>query len=248
MSVWEGKIDLSRIPEHVAVIMDGNGRWAQQRGEDRIYGHRYAVQAVRETCEICAEIGVKFLTLYTFSSENWSRPEEEVTALMELLVETIQSEVDTLMNNKIALKAFGELELLPSTCREQLALTEKMTAQNNRMQLNLALSYSSRKELVRAVRNLAAQAAEGTLNPSDIDETRVQMELLTASIPDPELLIRTSGEMRISNFLLWQLAYTELYFTPVCWPDFRKEHLVEALVDYQGRERRFGKTSAQVGF
>jgi undecaprenyl diphosphate synthase len=248
MSVWEGKIDLSRIPEHVAVIMDGNGRWAQQRGEDRIYGHRYAVQAVRETCEICAEIGVKFLTLYTFSSENWSRPEEEVTALMELLVETIQSEVDTLMNNKIALKAFGELELLPSTCREQLSLTEKMTAQNSRMQLNLALSYSSRKELVRAVRNLAAQAAEGTLNPSDIDETRVQMELLTASIPDPELLIRTSGEMRISNFLLWQLAYTELYFTPVCWPDFRKEHLVEALVDYQGRERRFGKTSAQVGF
>lgn len=234
------------IPQHLAIIMDGNGRWAQQRGQDRIYGHRYAVQAVRETCELCAELGVKYLTLYTFSSENWLRPAEEVSALMQLLVETIQSELETLMKNQISLHAFGDLDLLPEDCRVQLAQTSAQTSGNERMQLNLALSYSSRSELLMAVRTIAHEVSQGKLKPEDIDERVISGRLHTSSLPDPELLIRTSGEMRISNFLLWQLAYSELYFTPVCWPDFRKEHLRAALEDFSKRERRFGKTSAQV--
>lgn len=226
--------------------MDGNGRWAQQRGQDRIYGHRYAVQAVRETCELCAELGVKYLTLYTFSSENWKRPADEVSALMQLLVDTIKSELDTLMKNQISLHAFGDLDLLPAECREQLAVTVDQTSGNTRMQLNLALSYSSRSELLRAVRIIATDVRLGKINPEEIDEKVISERLHTSSLPDPELLIRTSGEMRISNFLLWQLAYSELYFTPVCWPDFRKEHLHAALEDFGKRERRFGKTSAQL--
>lgn len=226
--------------------MDGNGRWAQQRGQDRIFGHRYAVQAVRETCEICAELGVEYLTLFTFSSENWARPAEEVSALMQLLVDTIQSELETLMKNQISLHAFGDLDLLPVECREQLAQTAQQTAGNGRMQLNLALSYSSRSEMLRAVRAIATDVKVGKLNPEDIDENAISARLHTSALPDPELLIRTSGEMRISNFLLWQLAYSELYFTPVCWPDFRKEHLRAALEDFSKRERRFGLTSAQI--
>ncbi|MFM8786474.1 MAG: isoprenyl transferase [Bacteroidota bacterium] len=239
-------MDSILVPEHLAIIMDGNGRWAQQRGQDRIYGHRYAVQAVRETCELCAELGVKYLTLYTFSSENWARPAEEVSALMQLLVDTIQSELDTLMKNQISLHAFGDLDMLPAECREQLANTSAQTSGNTRMQLNLALSYSSRNELLHAVRAIAMEVQQGTLNPEDIDEKVISGRLQTSTLPDPELLIRTSGEMRISNFLLWQLAYAELYFTSVCWPDFRKEHLQAALEEYSKRERRFGKTSAQV--
>jgi undecaprenyl diphosphate synthase len=239
-------LDSILVPEHLAIIMDGNGRWAQQRGQDRIYGHRYAVQAVRETCELCAELGVKYLTLFTFSSENWARPAEEVSALMQLLVDTIQSELETLMKNQISLHAFGDLNLLPQECREQLEQTAHQTAGNKRMQLNLALSYSSRSELLRAVRDIADDVSLGKLNPRDIDENTISSRLHTSSLPDPELLIRTSGEMRISNFLLWQLAYSELYFTTVCWPDFRKEHLRAALENYSKRERRFGLTSAQI--
>lgn len=245
MSGQVEQIDPQRIPAHVAVIMDGNGRWAQQRGQDRIYGHRYAVQAVRETCEICAELGVKYLTLYTFSTENWSRPVAEVEALMQLLVETVQSELDTLMKNKIALHSFGDLERLPTSCREQLARTESLTASNDRMQLNLAISYSARSEILSAMQHIARAIQAKDLDPNQIDESTLTRHLHTFGMPDPDLMIRTSGEQRLSNFLLWQSAYTELYFTETCWPDFRKADFLEALKVYQQRERRFGKTSAQ---
>lgn len=245
MSGQEERIDTQRIPAHVAIIMDGNGRWAQQRGQDRIYGHRYAVQAVRETCEICAELGVKYLTLYTFSTENWSRPAVEVEALMQLLVETVQSELDTLMKNEIALHSFGDLNLLPAPCLEQLKRTEQLTSANQRMQLNLAISYSARSEILSAVKKIAEEVKAQTLNPSQIEESTLAHRLQTALMPDPDLMIRTSGEQRLSNFLLWQSAYTELYFTETCWPDFRKADFLAALQDYQQRERRFGKTSAQ---
>ena len=245
MSGQEARIDAQRIPAHVAIIMDGNGRWAQQRGQDRIYGHRYAVQAVRETCEICAELGVRYLTLYTFSTENWSRPVLEVEALMQLLVETVQSELDTLMKNKIALHSFGDLDLLPARCLEELKRTEQLTAGNQRMQLNLAISYSARSEILSAVKKIAEDVKTQKLDPNQIDESTVAQRLQTALLPDPDLMIRTSGEQRLSNFLLWQSAYTELYFTETCWPDFRKADFLAALQDYQQRERRFGKTSAQ---
>jgi undecaprenyl diphosphate synthase len=245
MSGQEARIDAQRIPAHVAIIMDGNGRWAQQRGQDRIYGHRYAVQAVRETCEICAELGVRYLTLYTFSTENWSRPVLEVEALMQLLVETVQSELDTLMKNKIALHSFGDLDLLPARCLEELKRTEQLTSANQRMQLNLAISYSARSEILSAVKKIAEDVKAQKLDPNQIDEFTVAQRLQTALLPDPDLMIRTSGEQRLSNFLLWQSAYTELYFTETCWPDFRKADFLAALQDYQQRERRFGKTSAQ---
>jgi len=239
-------IDTERLPQHIAVIMDGNGRWANSQGKHRIFGHQHGVQAVRNTAEACAELGIKHLTLYTFSTENWSRPEQEVNALMELLVATIRAETDTLMKNKIRLVAFGELSMLPAACRQQLQETIDTTKNNDELQLNLALSYSSRWELVKSVQAIAADVKSGALSIDEITEDLISKRLITADIPDPELLIRTSGEKRISNFLLWQLAYTELYFTETFWPDFEKDDLYQAIIDYQGRERRFGKTSDQI--
>lgn len=239
-------IDPERLPQHIAVIMDGNGRWANSQGQHRIFGHQNGVRAVRNTTEACAELGIKYLTLYTFSTENWARPIEEVNALMELLVATIKAETETLMKNKIRLVAFGDLSKLPASCRQQLDETIQTTRNNDRLQLNLALSYSSRWELVQTIQSIAADVLSGKLTISDISEDLISQKLITADIPDPELLIRTSGECRISNFLLWQLAYTELYFTDTFWPDFEKDDLYKAILDYQGRERRFGKTSDQI--
>ena len=236
-------MDTQRIPAHVAIIMDGNGRWAQQRGQDRIYGHRYAVQAVRETCDICAELGVKYLTLYTFSTENWSRPALEVEALMQLLVETVESELDTLMKNKIALQSFGDLDLLPARCREQLKRTEQLTADNHQMQLNLAISYSARSEILSAVKKIAEEVKAQELDPSQINEATLTHRLQTALLPDPDLMIRTSGEKRLSNFLLWQSAYAELFFSKKLWPDFDEKVFVDALYFFQNTERKFGSVS-----
>jgi undecaprenyl diphosphate synthase len=240
------KIDLSRLPGHIAVIMDGNGRWAKQKGKLRVFGHQNGVLAVRDTVEAAAELGVKFLTLYAFSTENWNRPKFEVNALMELLIGTIRKETKTLTDNNIRLEAIGDIESLPSGCRRELKEAMDLTAGNQRMTLVLALSYSSKWEIIQAVKRIAAGAAKGEINNTDIDESLFNSFLCTAKFPDPELLIRTSGEQRISNFLLWQIAYSELYFTDKLWPDFRKEDLYEAIVDYQGRERRFGKTSDQI--
>ncbi len=246
MSSLKEKIDLGKLPVHAAIIMDGNGRWAQQRGKERIYGHQQGVTAVREATEAAAELGIKYLTLYAFSTENWNRPDEEVNALMSLLVTTISHETKTLNKNNIRLAAIGDLESLPTECRQELAEAIKNTSTNTRMTLVLALSYSSKWEILRAVNAIASKAVKGELNPGSVDEKIFERELCTSNIPDPELLIRTSGEERISNFLLWQIAYSELYFTKKLWPDFRKDDLYEAILDYQGRERRFGKISEQV--
>lgn len=243
---FKDKIDKDKLPEHVAIIMDGNGRWAKKRGKFRVFGHQNAIKAVREVNESAAEIGVKYLTLYTFSSENWNRPKLEVNALMELLVNTISKETKTLMDNDIRLLSIGESDRLPKTCNEKLQQCIKTTAKNKRMTLILALNYSSRNEITNAVCKIAEKVKSNEINPSDINQELFSNSLYTAGIPDPEFLIRTSGENRISNFLLWQIAYTELYFTDKLWPDFRKEDFFEALVDYQNRERRFGKTSEQV--
>ncbi|MFD1757904.1 isoprenyl transferase [Rufibacter sediminis] len=240
------KIDIGNLPQHIAVIMDGNGRWAKKKGNLRIFGHQNAITAVRETVEAAAEIGVKYLTLYAFSTENWSRPKYEVEALMQLLVSTIRKETETLNKNNIRLQSIGDVEALPQACRKQLEEAIQITSQNTRMTLVLALSYSGRWELTSAMKKLAAQVKAGELEPDEINEDIVKGCLNTAGIPDPELLIRTSGEQRISNFLLWQLAYTELYITDLLWPDFRKEHLYEAILAFQQRERRFGKTSEQL--
>lgn len=243
---WKEKVDQSRLPQHVAVIMDGNGRWAQQQGKMRVFGHQSGVNAVRETAEAAAEIGVKYVTLYAFSTENWNRPKEEVDALMQLLVHTIHSETKTLHENNIRLATIGDTESLPESCRRELEEAIDATAGNSRMTLILALSYSARWEIVQAAKKIAEEAAAGKLAAKDIDAEKFSSMLTTADYPDPELLIRTSGEERISNFLLWQLAYAEFYFTETLWPDFDREEFYKALVEYQGRERRFGKTSAQV--
>lgn len=243
---WKDKIDLSRVPGHVAVIMDGNGRWAQQQGKMRVDGHKSGVSAVRETAEAAAAIGVKYLTLYAFSTENWNRPQEEVNALMELLVYTISNERKTLNENNIRLETIGDWNSLPERCRAELTDAIQETSVNNRMTLVLALSYSARWEIVEATRTIAEQVAEGKLSVADINAEMFGKFLTTKAYPDPELLIRTSGEQRISNFLLWQLAYAEFYFTETLWPDFGKEEFHEAIVNYQSRERRFGKTSAQI--
>ena len=242
----KSQINLEKLPRHIAVIMDGNGRWAKEHGMPRVFGHRNGVKAVRETTEACAELGVEFLTLYAFSTENWSRPQTEVNALMALLVETIKNEVKTLNKNSIRLKAIGDISKLPPKSYKALCSAMEDTSQNERMTLVLALNYSSRWEIVEAAKKLAEQAKAGELSPEDIDNDVFSNALATQGMPDPELLIRTSGETRISNYLLWQIAYTELYFTPVRWPDFRKEHLYEAILNFQQRERRFGKTSEQL--
>ena len=240
-------VDPTRIPQHIAIIMDGNGRWAQEQGQDRLFGHFHGVQSVRDIVEGCSEIGVKYLTLYAFSTENWDRPEKEVTGLMELLVETIRKEVPILNKNNICMHAIGELTMLPPSARLALQEAIDMTAENTGLNLIIALSYSSRWELVHAVKKIAMDVKAGTMNPADINQETLQQYLSTSQFPDPELMIRTSGEYRISNFLLYQLAYAELYFTQTRWPEFRKENLYEAIVDFQNRERRFGKTSEQLG-
>lgn len=239
-------LNKEKIPQHIAIIMDGNGRWAQQKGAMRVFGHKNAITAVRESIEGAAELGVKYLTLYAFSTENWSRPEDEVTALMELLVDTISGEVPNMMKNNIRLLSIGDIESLPKKAREKLHEAITMTAANTGLTVVLALSYSGRWEIQHAIKSIVKKVVNNQLQIEDITQEAIAAHLNTKNIPDPELLIRTSGEIRISNFLLWQLAYTELYFTEVLWPDFRKEHLVEAILDYQKRERRFGKTGAQI--
>lgn len=246
MASFKEHIDFNNLPRHIAVIMDGNGRWAKKKGAMRIFGHRNAVQAVRDVTEGCGEIGIKYLTLYAFSTENWARPKEEVDGLMELLVNTLKQEINTLMENQVKLITIGDTSNLPEDCQKNLEWAKNMTKNNSGLTLILALSYSGRWELVQAARSLASAVQSGTMQPSDINEKAIEQFLQTANIPDPELLIRTSGEMRISNFLLWQIAYSELYITPTLWPDFRKEHLYEAIWAYQQRERRFGKTSEQL--
>ncbi|MGI8893441.1 MAG: isoprenyl transferase [Bacteroidia bacterium] len=240
------KINLDKIPQHIAVIMDGNGRWANQRGKERSFGHENGVTAVRETVEAAAQLGIKFITLYAFSTENWNRPRHEIDLLMQLLVSTINSERKTLSDNDIKLDVIGDFDALPENCHNELKEAMAFTSNNKRMTMVVALSYSSRWELTNATRKIAEDVKSKKINPDDINESLLQSYLCTASMPDPELLIRTSGEYRISNFLLWQIAYAELYFTPKQWPDFRKEDLYEAILSYQQRERRFGMTSDQI--
>ena len=240
------KIDMSRVPQHIAVIMDGNGRWAKLHGKERLYGHYNGVESVRAVITASVQLGVKYLTLYTFSTENWNRPKAEVDGLMELLVENIVKETPTFHKNNIRFTTIGDNSLLPEKALRKLEECIADTVKNTGMTLVLALSYSSRWEITDAVRKIAAKVKSGELNVEDIDDQVVSDNLTTAGIPDPELLIRTSGELRLSNYLLWQMAYTELYFTDTLWPDFREESLYEAIVDYQKRERRFGKTSEQL--
>ena len=239
-------INQSTIPQHVAIIMDGNGRWAKQQGEDRIFGHHEGVNSVREIVEACGEIGVKFLTLYAFSTENWNRPKEEVDGLMELLVGTISMETKNLNDKGVRLEAIGDLKSLPEICQHQLQESINITSKNNKVTLILALSYSSKWEITNSVKEIAKEIATGTLLPSEITAELIDSHLNTRLWPNPELMIRTSGERRISNFLLWQLAYAEFYFTDVLWPEFRKNDFFKAIISYQNRERRFGKTSEQL--
>ncbi len=240
------KINKQNLPQHVAIIMDGNGRWAKQRGEERVFGHQNGVESVRQVTEAAAELGVKYLTLYAFSTENWNRPKEEVQALMALLVQTVHGEIGTLNKNNVRLQAIGNLELMAESTHIHLQSAIQETATNTGLTLVLALSYSGRWDIVEAAKHIAVQLAGKTIGLQDITDTLFSKHLSTGAIPDPELLIRTSGESRISNFLLWQLAYTELYFTPTLWPDFRKSDFYEAILDFQQRERRFGRTGDQL--
>ncbi|OOG69293.1 isoprenyl transferase [Algoriphagus sp. A40] len=240
------KLDLTKIPKHLAIIMDGNGRWAKKKGAMRIFGHRHAIQAVKDAIEGADNLGVKYLTLFSFSTENWSRPQDEVKALMELLVKTIIDEISLMMKNNIRLISIGDIQSLPKSAYEKLLEAKRQTENNTGLTVILALSYSGQWELAQATKRIAQKVSEGKLKPEEITQQTIADHLDTAGIPDPELMIRTSGEYRISNFLLWQLAYTELYFTPVLWPDFRIEHLYAAVEDYQKRERRFGKTGEQI--
>ena len=239
-------IDSNRIPRHVAIIMDGNGRWAKQQGQQRSYGHERGVDTVRRITEVASELGVKYLTLYTFSTENWNRPQPEVDLLMHLVVTAIEQQTPDLIKNNVRLTTIGDLSRLPDFARERLQRCINDTAAGTGLVLCLALSYSSRWEIVEAARTIATQAANGLISASDIDDHTLANALSTASMPDPDLLIRTGGDLRISNFLLWQIAYSELYFTPKFWPDFDKDDFVAAIADYQQRERRYGKTSEQV--
>jgi undecaprenyl diphosphate synthase len=240
------QIDINRLPRHIAIIMDGNGRWAQEKGQDRLYGHFHGVESVRNIVEGAAELGIEYLTLYAFSTENWDRPVNEVPGLMELLVETIRNEVPTLNKNNIRLHVIGDMSMLPEYAQKALEEALSLTSQNTGLNLVMALSYSSRWELVNAVKKIAEDVQAGKVDAASISQDTLQKYLVTSELPDPELMIRTSGEYRISNFLLYQLAYAELYFTSTRWPDFRKEHLYEAILDFQKRERRFGKTSDQM--
>ncbi|MEO5941895.1 MAG: isoprenyl transferase [Ferruginibacter sp.] len=239
-------IDKQHLPRHIAIIMDGNGRWAQEQGHDRLFGHLHGVESVRNIVEGAAEIGLEYLTLYAFSTENWDRPEYEVSGLMELLVDTIRKEVPTLNKNNIRLHVIGDIDMLPKNAQKELAEAIAETGSNTGLNLIMALSYSSRWEIINAVKNIAADVKENKLQPEDVNQQLFQQYLTTSPYPDPELMIRTSGEYRISNFLLYQLAYAELYFTNTLWPDFRKDDLYKAIVDFQQRERRFGKTGEQI--
>ncbi|MBQ2163087.1 MAG: isoprenyl transferase [Muribaculaceae bacterium] len=245
MSALE-KIDLGRLPQHVAIIMDGNGRWAKKRGLMRSFGHENGVTTVRQITEIASELGIGYLTLYIFSTENWNRPKDEVDALMNLIVVSIEQQTPDLIKNNVRLTTIGNMRRMPQFARERLEKCMDDTAHCTGLVLCLALSYSSRWEIVEACKKLAAQAAAGQIQAESIDDDMVSKAMATASMPDPDLLIRTAGDLRISNFLLWQIAYSELYFTPKFWPDFTKEDFCEAIVDYQSRERRFGKTSEQL--
>src|SRR5690554_682863 len=240
------KINLEKCPEHIAIIMDGNGRWAKQQGEVRLFGHSIGVEAVREVLKACVELGVRHLTLYAFSTENWNRPKEEVDGLMNLMVETIANEISELNDNNIRLRSIGDSSRLPDACRNELETAQEATKTNNSLDLILALNYSARWEIVDAAKRLAAKVESGDLKAREIDDLAFSNELCLNDIPDPEPVIRTSGERRISNFLLWQIAYSELYFTDKLWPDFKREDLYEAIIDYQNRERRFGQVSEQL--
>ena len=240
------EIDPKNLPEHIAIIMDGNGRWAKKQGAMRVFGHKSAIKAVRDVTEGAAEMGIEYLTLYAFSTENWNRPKREVNALMELLVSTLHSEIKTLMDNDIKLATIGDIESLPKGCQRELQEAKDKTSENSSMTLILALSYSGRWDITKASKLIAEEVQSGKLKAEDIDQETFEKYLNTSGIPDPELLIRTSGEQRLSNFLLWQMAYTEFFITDILWPDFRKEHLKQAILSYQERERRFGKTSEQL--
>ncbi len=240
------KINIQQLPKHIAIIMDGNGRWAKEKGEDRLFGHLNGVESVRNIVEAAAELGIQYLTLYAFSTENWDRPAYEVTGLMELLVDTIRKEVPTLNKNNIRLHVIGDINMLPAMAKKELNEATMETNANTGLNLIMALSYSSRWEINNAVKKIAEEVKQNKLQPEDITQEIIQNHLSTSQFPDPELMIRTSGEYRISNFLLYQLAYAELYFTNTLWPDFRKENLYEAVLDYQSRERRFGKTGEQI--
>jgi undecaprenyl diphosphate synthase len=245
MSLLE-QINTDKLPSHIAIIMDGNGRWARQRGMDRIFGHQQGVKALREIIEASAELKIKFLTVYAFSTENWGRPDDEVSALMGIMVQSLNKETDTLVRNNIRLSAIGDTGRLADDVRERLLETINVTSDATGLNLIVAMSYSSRWEMTEAAKNLAIEIAGGSVDPDSVNEFNFEKYLTTQGVPDPELMIRTSGEMRISNFLLWQLAYSELYFTEVLWPDFGKEELYKAIIDFQKRERRFGKTSEQL--
>lgn len=246
MESLKSKINRDKLPKHVAIIMDGNGRWAKKHGRPRVFGHRNGVKSVREVTECAAELGVEYLTLYAFSTENWSRPQKEVEALMLLLVQTLHNEISTLNKNNIKLKAIGDLEKLPGKTRKALLSGIELTKNNTRMTLVLALNYSAKWEILQATKKIVERVSTGDLATEDINEAVFSKSLATADLPDPELLIRTSGETRLSNFLLWQLAYAEFYFTEEFWPDFKKESFYKAILDFQNRERRFGKTSEQL--
>ena len=243
---FKDKINIDKLPVHVAVIMDGNGRWARRRGQDRIFGHHQGVKAVRKVIEAAAELGIQYLTLYAFSTENWNRPDDEVSALMDIMVESLNNETETLLENNISITVIGDLSRLSEKVRTRLRETIRLTERGTRLKLVVALSYSSRWEISEACRKIARSVKKGLLNADNITEDTVSENLETSGIPDPELMIRTSGEKRISNFLLWQLAYTELYFTEKLWPDFGKEDFYKAVADFQKRERRYGKTSEQI--
>jgi len=243
---YRDQIDLSNLPKHIAIIMDGNGRWAKEKGKLRVFGHHNGVLSVRDVVEGAVDLDLKFLTLYTFSTENWNRPKFEVMAIMELIINTIHKEIATFMEKNVRLNAIGDLASLPKKCYRELTSGMEKTKNNTGLTLNIAISYSSRAEILNAVKKIAYKVQHGELNAEDIDEQVFENNLYTSGMPNPELMIRTSGEYRISNYLLWQIAYAELYFTSKLWPDFRKEDFYEAILDYQKRERRFGKTSDQV--
>lgn len=238
------KVDKNNIPQHIAIIMDGNGRWAARQGKERSYGHQAGMETVRRITADCTRLGVKFLTLYTFSTENWNRPEPEVAALMGLVLTSLETEI--FMRNNVRFRVIGDIKRLPEMVQQKLQETMDHTAQNTAMTMVVALSYSSRWEITKAARDIANKVKDGTLSPDDIDEETLSRHMDTNFMPDPDLLIRTGGELRISNYLLWQIAYSELYFTDTYWPDFSRRDLLEAIADYQGRQRRFGKTEAQV--
>lgn len=245
MNILE-KIDLNNTPDHIAIIMDGNGRWAQQQGHDRLFGHNFGVESVRESLKAAQKANVKYLTLYAFSTENWNRPKEEVDGLMDLLVRSLGNEVEELNKSNVRILTIGDMEGLPSFCQSELKEAYEKTKNNTGVSLILALNYSARWELVNAMRNIASRVETGEISSAAINEETIIGELTTCQIPDPELLIRTSGEHRVSNFLLWQIAYSEFYFTDILWPDFKENDLFEAILDYQSRERRFGLVSAQI--